>query len=172
VSRLLLDANLSPDLAEALRWRGHDAVHVNDVGLRTAPDRAVFAWAAEKRRAVVTQDRDFFTLARGSVVPPSVIHLRQRDLQRDPVVGRVAQALALGQALQELGPGMERGLVVRVGRTGIHVDARSRGRDRGREPPTAGPLAPRTPGPRPLPSLPGRSRNLGRELPGPGGRGR
>ena len=56
MSRLLLDANVSPALAEAQRWRGHDAVHVNDLGLRDAPDDVIFTTAGATRRAVVTHD--------------------------------------------------------------------------------------------------------------------
>lgn len=45
--RLLLDANLSPRVAEALRAAGFDAVHVADVDLVTATDDVIFDRAAE-----------------------------------------------------------------------------------------------------------------------------
>ena len=59
MTRLLLDANVSPALAAALRWRGHDALHVNDLGLRAAPDDEIFRTAATLGRAVVTHDGDY-----------------------------------------------------------------------------------------------------------------
>jgi predicted nuclease of predicted toxin-antitoxin system len=44
--RLLIDANLSPKVAAALRKAGLESVHVGDVGLLTAPDRAILDYAA------------------------------------------------------------------------------------------------------------------------------
>lgn len=38
--RLLVDANLSPHVAEGLRSAGFDAAHVADLGLLTADDDA------------------------------------------------------------------------------------------------------------------------------------
>lgn len=185
MSRLLLDANVSPALAEALRRRGHDAVHVNDLGLRAAPDAIIFQRAVESGRAVVTHDDDYLRLLRGGARAPSVIHLRQRDLQRDPLVGRLAQAVALGEVLRELGDRLEQGLAVRVGTTRLHVDTLPLPRrDRGREPPApstlgspVGPAPRRPPSPtgarfRPGREPPARGQVRQRELPGPGGRGR
>ena len=63
--RILLDENVSPALAAALRARGHDAVHVEDVGLAGADDPVVFAFAVRELRAVLTQNvRDFVLLVR------------------------------------------------------------------------------------------------------------
>ncbi|MBW3668483.1 MAG: DUF5615 family PIN-like protein [Actinobacteria bacterium] len=41
--RFVIDANLSPVVAEGLRAGGHDAVHVADVGLLTASDEVILA---------------------------------------------------------------------------------------------------------------------------------
>ena len=152
MSRLLLDANVSPALAEALRWRGHDAVHVNELGLRTAPDRAIFRAAAALGRAVVTHDDDYLRLLQRGGVGPSIIHLCQRELQRDPVVGRLAQALALGEVLHAHGDCLARGAAVRVGRSTSRVDPLPL--VRGRSPRAAAGLA-------------GPDRVRVRELPGP-----
>jgi predicted nuclease of predicted toxin-antitoxin system len=122
VSRLLLDANLSPSLAEALRWRGHDAVHVNEVGLQAAPDPAIFLAASQWGRAVVTHDDDYLRLLRRGADAPSVVHLPQRELQRDPVVGRLAQAMRLTEVLHELGDRLHQGIAVRVGAQGMRVE--------------------------------------------------
>lgn len=144
MSKLLLDANVSPALAEALRWRGHDAVHVNDVGLRHAPDPVIFNTARATRRAVITQDNDFLRLLAHDPGGAAVIHLSQRELQHNPVVGRLAQAMRLGEVLHELGDRLGPGLRVKVSSTTLRVDrahpavvrahergmARERGRDR------------------------------------------
>lgn len=57
--RFLLDADLSPRLAELFATHGHDAVHVDDLGHGTAADPAVGALALATRRCIVTGDYDF-----------------------------------------------------------------------------------------------------------------
>jgi predicted nuclease of predicted toxin-antitoxin system len=122
VSRLLLDANVSPALAEALRWRGHDAVHVNELGLGDAPDPVIFRAAAATRRAVVTHDNDFLQLLAAQPRGAPVIHLSQRDLQRNPVVGRLAQAIRLAEVLHELGDRLAPGLGVTVSAVALRLE--------------------------------------------------
>jgi predicted nuclease of predicted toxin-antitoxin system len=134
MSRLLLDANLSPALAEALRWRGHDAVHVNEIGLRTAPDAAIFREAGASGRAVVTHDADYLGLLRSGAGGPSVIHLSQRELQRDPLVGGLAQAIRLTEVLHELGNRLQEGIAVRVGARNLRIQELPRRGPRRREP--------------------------------------
>jgi hypothetical protein len=57
--RLLVDATLSPRVAQALRDNGHDAIHVIDVGLATATDTEIAAHAEAENVIVVTADTDF-----------------------------------------------------------------------------------------------------------------
>lgn len=74
---LLIDANLSPKVAGALRNAGFDAVHVGDLGLLTASDDEIFDRAVTDRSVVVTADSDFGTmLALRRATSPSVVHLR------------------------------------------------------------------------------------------------
>jgi predicted nuclease of predicted toxin-antitoxin system len=54
VPKLLLDEHFSPDLAEALRKRGVDAVAVAASALATLRDEEIFARAAELGRVIVT----------------------------------------------------------------------------------------------------------------------
>lgn len=61
--KLLLDEMYSERVAEALRERGHDAVHVREIGLGGALDGEVLARAAEEGRTVVTENAaDFLPL--------------------------------------------------------------------------------------------------------------
>ena len=75
--RFLLDANLSPRGAAALRDAGHEARHVQDLGLLTAQDQEILDRAAAEGDVIVTADADFaMLLAVHRAVRPSVIHLR------------------------------------------------------------------------------------------------
>lgn len=61
--RLLLDEMYSERVAELLCERGHDAVHVRDIGLGGAADADVLAEAAEANRTLVTENAaDFLPL--------------------------------------------------------------------------------------------------------------
>ena len=78
--RFLVDANLSPRIAEILTSGGHNALHVRDVGLLTASDEKIMAHAQADDRVIVSADSDFATmLALGGLTVPSLIFLRSAD---------------------------------------------------------------------------------------------
>jgi predicted nuclease of predicted toxin-antitoxin system len=56
--RLLTDENFNGDIVAGLRRRiaGLDLVRVQDVGLRTADDPSILAWAARQSRLLITHD--------------------------------------------------------------------------------------------------------------------
>ena len=60
--RLLLDANLSPEVGRLLKEAGHDAIHVSEVGLLSAPDPEIMEAAAREGRVLLTADADFGAL--------------------------------------------------------------------------------------------------------------
>jgi uncharacterized protein with PIN domain len=55
----LVDAQLPPLLAEALRQAGCEAVHVIDLGLQAASDEQIWDEAISRSAVLVTKDRDF-----------------------------------------------------------------------------------------------------------------
>ena len=55
----LVDAQLPPTRAEALRQAGHLAVHVIDIGLQTAVDQQIWDEAISRSAVLITKDRDF-----------------------------------------------------------------------------------------------------------------
>lgn len=78
--KLLLDANLSPEVARLLKEAGHDAIHVADIGLLTATDPEILQTASTEKRILLTADSDFGALlALGSLASPSVLLLRSAD---------------------------------------------------------------------------------------------
>jgi predicted nuclease of predicted toxin-antitoxin system len=78
--RFVVDANMSPRLAELLRASGHDAIAVRDVGLSDASDDEILGRAAVDRRVIISHDTDFGTLlAFRRVSTPSFILIRSSD---------------------------------------------------------------------------------------------
>lgn len=61
--QLLLDEHVWPGLIEAFAPQGYDLQHVVRVGLQSASDEAVLAFAAREERVVLTNNyRDFVRL--------------------------------------------------------------------------------------------------------------
>jgi predicted nuclease of predicted toxin-antitoxin system len=75
--KLLVDANLSPKVAEGLAAAGFDATHVAELDLLQASDEAIFERAVQDGFVVVTADSDFgMLLALRRTSSPSVLQLR------------------------------------------------------------------------------------------------
>jgi hypothetical protein len=100
--RLLLDEHYAPEIAAALRQRGHDVVTVAErPDLRGSADILILAAAASEGRVVVTQNvRDFAAL--GARRLPSrkphagvVLVPRQRFRGSRSGFGRLIRALAI-----------------------------------------------------------------------------
>jgi len=115
--KLLVDANRSPVVALILARAGNDAVHVADVGLLTASDKAIAGFAHDSGRCVITSDSDFGTiLARTKAVGPSVNLLRHtNDIAPGDQAELVKQALAVGEKA------LRAGAVVTISRDRIRV---------------------------------------------------
>ncbi|UPJ65918.1 DUF5615 family PIN-like protein [Bradyrhizobium sp. 191] len=58
----LIDAQLPPALAEALRRAGYDAAHVAEFGMANAIDGVIWNEATSRSAVLVTKDRDFSLL--------------------------------------------------------------------------------------------------------------
>jgi predicted nuclease of predicted toxin-antitoxin system len=106
--RLLLDANLSPRIAESLRAAGFEAVHVADIELVSATDDQILDRAAEDDFVVATADSDFgVLLAMRRAMSPSVVYLRHVvELMPEQHLGLLVANLPLVAA------DLERGAIV------------------------------------------------------------
>jgi len=61
--RFLIDAPLSPQTAAWLAAQGHEAIHVETLGLLRAADEEILRRAAADQRLVITMDLDFPEIA-------------------------------------------------------------------------------------------------------------
>jgi predicted nuclease of predicted toxin-antitoxin system len=105
--RFLVDNALPPRLATLLRHAGHDAVHLCDYGIQSAPDEIVLARARDEDRVLVSADTDFAALlALHSGNRPSFVLFREPDLVRAE-----AYAERLIAAMSVLEPELEKGCV-------------------------------------------------------------
>lgn len=93
--RFLADMGISASTVRALREGGHDAVHLPEVGLGRASDRAILERACAEARVVLTFDLDFGDLlaAVGHALP-SVIVFRLRDETPAAVTPRLMRVIA------------------------------------------------------------------------------
>ena len=102
--RFLPDMNLPPAVAEWLQSKGHDAVHIREIGLGRLPDREVFARAAEEGRIVVTFDLDFGEIAGlAGATGATVLLLRLRLVHQDYFRQRLQAAIVEAAEALEAG---------------------------------------------------------------------
>jgi predicted nuclease of predicted toxin-antitoxin system len=97
--RWLIDEMLPPATAAELNHRGHDAIHVNDLGLAGQEDPAVFETAVTQGRIVVTENvADYATLLdqrlRNDEPAVPVVFVRKTDFpRRGALAGHLAERL-------------------------------------------------------------------------------
>ena len=82
---LLLDQNVSHKLAARLADIYPGSVHVRDLGMRSADDKAIWDFAKGKDFAVLTKDGDFHQMSLLYGAPPKVIWLRVGNVSTDEI---------------------------------------------------------------------------------------
>ena len=71
--KLLYDQNLSPKLVSRLGEQFPDSKHVREVGLASAKDPSIWAFAKDNGFTIVSKDEDFHHLSFLRGAPPKVI---------------------------------------------------------------------------------------------------
>jgi predicted nuclease of predicted toxin-antitoxin system len=89
----LIDAQLPPSLAEALRQAGYQAVHVIDLGLLAATDQQIWDEAISRSAVLVTKDRDFPIRRAASNDGPTVLWVRVGNMSNRKLIELALQAL-------------------------------------------------------------------------------
>ena len=95
----LADMGVSASTVRALRDGGHDAIHLQEVGLGRTSDRTILEKARVEARVVLTFDLDFGDLlAAGGQALPSVVVFRLQDETPASVTPRLMRVIAERQA--------------------------------------------------------------------------
>jgi predicted nuclease of predicted toxin-antitoxin system len=125
--KFLVDASLSPGIAEALRENGHQADHVRDYGRITANDSQILAHARSHGQAIISADTDF-TLMRSlrGVPSPSLVVLRSADRLTPP-----QQAALILANLAAVRADLEAGASISIAQGRLRVRPLPMGRDDG-----------------------------------------
>ena len=107
--RFVVDAQLPPALARLLEAHGHQAEHVEDIGLRNAADVPIWNHALQASAIIVTKDEDFAHRSRQGAPSPAVVWLRVGNTSRkallawfDPLLPQIVSLLNQGERLIEV----------------------------------------------------------------------
>ena len=101
--KLLLDQGLPRSTVSLLSKIGIESVHVGEMGMATAEDAEILAFAERHSRLVVTLDADFHALlARSGAAGPSVIRVRIEGLRAAGIADLLRDVLKIcGEDLQK-----------------------------------------------------------------------
>ena len=101
--RFLVDAQMPPRLARRLTELGHEAVHVAEIGLVSAPDRQIWDSVIERAAILVTKDQDFAIARAAASEGPTIIWVRLGNTNNETLIARFVKALDSISAAVERG---------------------------------------------------------------------
>ena len=114
--RFLADMGISPKTVDFLNALQHDATHLHDQKLDSAPDSVILKKAREEQRILLTHDLDFGELlAASGTLSPSVIIFRLRNMHPDRVNTSLEAIIDKHAAL------LEKGVIISVDEGQIRV---------------------------------------------------
>jgi len=82
----LIDAQLPPSLADALRRAGCKAIHVIDLGLQAAIDEEIWDEAISRSAVLVTKDRDFALRRAATNDGPTILWIRVGNISNRKLI--------------------------------------------------------------------------------------
>jgi predicted nuclease of predicted toxin-antitoxin system len=107
--RFIVDAQLPPALARWLASNGHEAEHVADRSMASAPDKAIWDFALDCGAVIVTKDEDFAQRHAMTGDGPPVVWIRLPNARRqellvwfERVMPNIVSALKRGETLIEV----------------------------------------------------------------------
>ncbi|MFA5263018.1 MAG: DUF5615 family PIN-like protein [Opitutaceae bacterium] len=107
--KFLIDAQLPPALARWLQEAGHEAAHLQDLGLRDADDAVVWATAQRTGAIIITKDEDFAARSVRVTDAPIIVWLRVGNTTNealkvwiDASFPRILESLEQGNRLVEV----------------------------------------------------------------------
>jgi len=80
-------------LRNSLADKGHDAMHVLDLGMSRASDFEVGQWASQEGRAIITKDEDFSVLVAIGRCSASVIWVRLGNCRSETLLEIFSRSL-------------------------------------------------------------------------------
>lgn len=89
----LVDVQLPPSLAAALRQAGCEAVHVMDLGLLAATDQQIWDEAISRSAVLVTKDSDFPLRRTARSNGPAILWVRVGNITNRKLIELVLRAL-------------------------------------------------------------------------------
>ena len=92
--KFLIDNQLPLALSRFLVDRGHESVHVLEVGLHDADDRTILKFATTEGRVLVSKDEDFFHLAIQPDAQVSLVWVRLSNCRNQVLLKAFEDALA------------------------------------------------------------------------------
>lgn len=85
--KLLFDQNLSPRLVHLVTDLCPDSLHVRDVGLERADDRALWDYASSHGLTIVTKDADLHQMSFLYGHPPKVVWIQRGNCSTHEIEG-------------------------------------------------------------------------------------
>lgn len=102
-AKFLVDAQLPPAPVRWLRDAGHEAEHVEEVGLREAHDGTIWAHALQTGAIVVTQDEEFAARSVRDTSGPIIVWLRVGNTTSRALRAWIEPRLPSGGAIARAG---------------------------------------------------------------------
>jgi predicted nuclease of predicted toxin-antitoxin system len=105
----VVDAQLPPAMARWLAAKGYQASHVSDLGMQSATDEEIWAFAAAHGAVIVTKDEDFANRRVLAAEGPVIVRVRLGNARNSALIAwmergfsSVVVAIERGETLIEL----------------------------------------------------------------------